>query len=252
MDKMNHISALIVDDQQDCIDMLQDELVQHCPDIDIVGTSQTILDAYKQITEKKPQLVFLDIDLGKQTSFELLELLKPVQFKVIFVTGHNDFAIKAIKYAALDYILKPFSGMDIVTAVELVKQTISSQVNFSLLQQHISGKTIIPKLAVSTGQTVELVDVSDITYAEADKNYTMLFTKDQKHVISKNIKELELLLEDQGFYRPHKSFLVNINHIKNFSTKEGGYITMPDKTQIPISQRKKQQFLEMMAKLYKH
>lgn len=248
---MTNMKAIIVDDQKDCIDLLSAELQQHCPEIELVGVSQSVADAFQQINEKKPDLVFLDIELGTHTSFELLDFFHPVFFKVIFVTAYNEFAIKAFKYSALDYILKPFSSLDVLSAVELAKRNRMGGQAISLLKEQLLTHTIIPKLAVSTNQKVELIDLKEIIYFEADKNYTVLYTKVGKHVISKNIKELEMLLEYQGFYRPHKSFLMNLNHIKSYVTTDVGAITMSDGTMIPMSQRKKQPFLEVMSKLYR-
>lgn len=248
---MRNIRTIIVDSRLHHVQALSHELKEHCPDIEIIGSSQSVLEAFKQINDKKPDLVFLEIELGTHTSFELLELFKPVFFKFIFVTANPSFAIKAFKYQAVDYILKPFSSLDVISTLELVRKNRRHQWQDLCLKEQVLFPSIIPKLAVNTNQKVELVAVADIVYFEADKNYTQLYTQQAKYVISKNIKELEMLLENQGFYRPHKSFLIHINHIKHFTTKDSGFITMSNDTTIPISQRKKQPFVEMMTKLYR-
>lgn len=240
------IRAIIVDDEDDAINTLVRELNDYCPEIEIVGKANTIKEAYTQIKKKQPQLLFLDIDLGEKTSFELLDLFQEINFQIIFVTGHNEFAIKAIKYSALDYILKPVSGAELVPAIQKVTKVKRGEISFGLLKQQIEEQKIANKIALQIGSNIQLQDVEDILYCKSEGNFTSVVTSTLNMLVSRSLKELDFLLAQHQFYRVHRSFLININHIKTYVATDGGYILMQDKKPIPISKRKKEDFLQLL------
>ena len=248
---MQNITAILVDDEQSAMQTLEHELYLNCPEITVLDRAFTVQEAHQKIKKHRPQLVFLDIDLGKHTSFELLETLSPIQFKVIFVTGHNEFAIKAIKFSALDYLLKPVSGLDLIKAVERVKQTMTTELNYNLLKQQINEQKIAQKIALNLGDKMLLVNTSDIVYLESDGNFTWVhMSNGSKHYASRSLKEFDQLLNTQGFFRTHKSFLINITHIQSYAQKDAYEIVMSNQKKVPLAQRKKTPFLDMMNSLF--
>jgi len=246
MSATDKIQAVIVEDEKEAIQSLMGELNLNCPDVEVVKTGSTVEEGYRAIKEVNPDLVFLDIDLGERSSFEILDLIDTIDFQVIFVTAHNDFAIKAIKYSALDYILKPAGGTDLIQAVNRVKQKINKTESFSLLKEQIVNQTFSKKIALQTGEKIELVNIYDIHYCESDGNYTRVITGDKKLYVSRSLKDLDFLLSSHGFYRTHRSFLVNPQKIKSYVQSDGGYILMEDGKDVPISKRKKEDFLQTL------
>lgn len=244
--ELSKIKTILVDDEQVALDSLTHELTLNCPEVEIVGVAKTIEEAYQKINKHQPSLVFLDIDLGERSSFELLDLFNEISFQIIFVTGHNDFAIKAIKYSALDYILKPATGIDLIASVQRVKRNINKSESFNLLKEQIKEQKISNKIALQIGDKIVLINVSSILYCESDGNFTKVFLENEKLYISRNMKELEFLLQSQGFFRIHRSFLINLDQIQSYNQSEGGYIVMNNGKDIPISKRKKESFLKML------
>ncbi|MCI5054528.1 MAG: LytTR family DNA-binding domain-containing protein [Flavobacteriales bacterium] len=249
---MNRLKCVLVDDEPDAIETLSIQLSHVDKDIEIIGTFNDISSAFKGISELQPDLVFLDIELGSETSFELIELFDEINFKIIFVTGHNAFAIKAIKFSALDYLLKPVRSVELIEAISKAKKTIFNKESYDLLKDQIRQQKLSPKIAINTGDEVVLLNIKDILRCEADKNYTWIYTNTKKYLISKPLKEYDFLLNEHGFYRSHKSHLISLDQITSFTHKDGGYIVMKDDSEVPIAQRKKADFLEMMNRLFKY
>jgi len=247
------ITTIILDDENDAIKNLQNVIKKYCPEIKILKTCNTIEDAYRFINEYKPQLVFLDIDLGdNKTSFDLLSLFNPVFFKIIFVTAYHDFALKAIKFSALDYILKPFAQTEVLQAIEKVKKNVFTTESLDLLHTQIKKNKLSDKIALNLGNSIEIIDINDIINIEASKNYSIVTTiKKEKLLASKLLGEFEELLKDKGFYRIHYSHLINIAHIKNYSSSQGGVVIMNNNIELPISDRKKKSFFSKMDELLK-
>jgi len=246
------MKAIIVDDQIDAIKQLEFKLSKNCPDIQILSHCLSIEEAYQKINELKPDLVFLDIDLGENTSFELLNLFREIFFKIIFVTGHDDLAIKAIKYAALGYIVKPVTATDLIEAVENVKKNILNQESFSVLKESVQQKNNdLQKIVLPLGNAYEVVTISEISYLEADRNYTLVYLIDGKKIlVNMVLKSVEELLPVKLFFRVHKSFVVNISYIARFTIKkEGGYINLKNGAEVPVSDSKKQEVSSLIQGL---
>lgn len=241
------IKAIIVDDEKNAVDSLKKDLQLYCSEIEIITTCSNVQDAYREISALKPQLVFLDIDLGKNTSFELLDLFDTIDFKIIFVTGHNDFAIKAIKYSALDYLLKPVNHLELIETIKKIQSTIPNQELYNHLKKQFKEKSLPSTIALNLGNSIEFIETKDILYAKAEGNFSQVVSSNQnEYFVSMPIKELESILEEKGFFRTHKSYLINTHHIKKLSLKENGMIILKNNVEIPLSQRKRQPFIKLM------
>ncbi len=244
--------AVIVDDEQDAIEAIKLILHEHCTDITVVGTAQSVTDGVKVINETNPEIVFLDIEMPPGNGFDILEQIPNRNFNVIFVTAYNQYAIKAFKYSAIDYILKPIDIDDLINGVNKLKRLQVSQDKVEekinvLLQNIKSDKP--DKIALSTSESIEFVHISDIIQIQAEGSYSTLMLLDQTQLlVSKNLGEFESLLEDHPFFRTHQSHLINLMHVKKV-TRYGNEVVMDDGSVAFLSRRKKNQFLELMSRM---
>lgn len=239
------IKAIIVDDQTDAIEMLQWKLEKTQLNIKISATATTIEEAYKVIIEHQPELVFLDINLGDQTSFELLDLFDTIFFKIIFITGHDEYAIKAIKHAALDYILKPPSVTELITAIQKAQKSLANEQNYQLLKEQLNSKSTDPeKIIIDTGSKTFLVTIKEIVRCEVSDNYvTIHLINTAPILVIMQLKNVEALLPPTGFIKPHRSHLVNKDYILSID-KSKNCILLTDQTEIPISLARKKTLLK--------
>ena len=244
------IKIIIVEDEKPIIETISEIIQNHCIDVELIGVAQNISSAKKLIQKTKPDLVLLDINLTDGTSFELLEQLEDIDFKIIFITAFEEYAIKAIKLSAIDYLVKPLDPVELINAIEKAK-AIASQNNNELklkaLLSNISNIADKPKkIVLKTAESVYLIDVKDIIRCEYDGAYTRFYTNDGKKIlISKVLKDYEELLQECGFMRIHKSHIINLNFIDRFEKADGGYLILKDQSSIPVSVRKKD-------RLFKH
>jgi len=247
------IKAVIVDDSPEARESLSADLKRWCTDVQLIGQAGSMAEGLKMLRELQPDVVFLDIDLGDGTGFGLLEQLGETETKVIFTTGMDNFGIRAIKFSALDYLLKPVDPDELVSAVEKLsqekrKQSISE--NLKLLSEHFrsSGTTTLKRIALNSADRVQVVNISDIIRCESERNYTTFFLRDKKQiVVTKTLKEYEDLLEPSGFVRVHHSHLINLEHLKEFIKHDGGYALMDDNAHVPVSVRKKEDLLKALG-----
>ena len=226
-------------------------LAEYFPDIRLAGTAHSVSSGLDLIREQNPDLVLLDIELNQEKGFQILQELKPYRFKVVFITGHDSFAIKAIKFSALDYILKPVNETEfqqaIQQAVELIEQQEGSQTQVDVLMDSYRREKQSKKLVIRTSDSLHVVDISDIYFCKSDNSYTTFYLNgNEKIVVSKSLKDYEGLLKEFGFFRSHQSFLVNLNHIKKVDKSDGGFIIMKNKMQIPVSQRQMKRLLALL------
>jgi two-component system LytT family response regulator len=249
------LKAVIVDDELDAIESVKLILQENFPDISIAGTAQSVKQACEVIVDANPDIVFLDIEMPDGNGFDVLEKIQVRNFNVIFITAYNQYAIKAFKYSAIDYVLKPIDIDDFINAIEKIEQNTSDnhivEDKIDVLLENING-TKPEKIALSTLESIEFVKISEIIKIEAEGSYSTLKFIDQTElVVSKNLGEFESLLEDHPFYRPHQSHLINLLHVKKV-TRLGNEIVMDDGSVAFLSRRKKNQFMELMSSMVQH
>lgn len=246
------IKAILIDDERNSIEMLEWLIQNHCPDIKIVATCDSGEKGIEAIREWKPDVIFLDIQMPKMNGFDMLERIRDIDFEIVFHTAYDQFAVKAFKYAALNYLLKPVDPDDLIDTVNRLKHKLSapSKEQMELLFQHLMHReNPAGRIALSTGDGLIFVQTKDITYCKAESNYThVVMANSQKILVAKTLKEIDDTLSGKDFFRAHHSYLVNINHISRFVRGDGGYILMPDNTQITIARSKRDEFFQLFAK----
>ncbi len=248
------IKAVIIDDEPAMQEVSSLLLSEYFPDIEQVGIANSIKSGVDLILEQNPDLVLLDIELTDGNSFQILQKLKPYNFKVVFITGHNSYAIKAIKFSALDYILKPVNEIEfqqaIQRAVEQINTNTDSTMQTEVLMDSYKKETQSKKLVLKTTESLHIIDISDIQFCRSDNSYTTFYLIDgEKIVVSKSIKEYSELLNEYAFFRPHQSYLVNLNHVKKIDKSDGGFIIMKNKKEIPVSIRQKKHLIKLLEEL---
>ncbi|MBC7885113.1 MAG: response regulator transcription factor [Saprospiraceae bacterium] len=237
------IKAIIVDDEQASIELLQWLIGQYCPDITELRSARSVKAAVELISEFEPDIVFLDINMPHQSGFDLLTTVENWNFEVIFTTAYNEFAIQAIRFSALDYLLKPIDETDLKKAVERfqakrVYAPAGQELYRNFIQNISQGKKEKFKLALSDTKEVKYIQIEEIVRLQSESNYTHIFYEPNKVFFSaKTLKEYEVMLHGQGFLRVHKSHLVNPLHIKAFDKQ--GYLVLSDGSKIEVSRRKR-------------
>jgi two-component system LytT family response regulator len=242
------INAIIIDDEQHAIENLKFELNQHCPAVNIIAESTNSKDAIKLINNLRPDLVFLDIEMPWMNGFDLLQKVTHLDFDLIFVTAYDKYAIKAFKFSAIDYLLKPVSGEDLklsMTRVLKKKSKFNNQ-HLETLLQNLKHEKVNPleKIVLPTMNGLEFIQVDDIIRCESDSNYcNLVLLNDRSIYLAKTLKEIESLLVDHNFIRVHQSHLIAEKYITKYLNTDGGYIVMINGDKLPISRIKKNQFL---------
>lgn len=246
------IRALIVDDEKNNRENLNALISEYCPNVEIVGLAESADSAYKLIESEHPDLVFLDIRMPEKSGFALLRSLNEITFEVIIVTAYHQYAIQAIKFCAIDYLLKPIDISELKKAVDNVARRMGQKYENDRLRQlveHLSHPRLPEKIGLAGQQKVDFVEIARITRCEADNNYTHVFLESgEKELISKTLKEFEELLKDHGFIRVHQSHLINTAHIQSYQKRDGGYLKMMDQTIIPISRSRKPEIRALIRK----
>lgn len=238
------IRAVIIDDIPEAISVLKADLENYCVNIEVVGSAEGVVTGAKLIKEIKPDLVFLDIQMKDGSGFDLLEILGDVNFKLIFTTASDEYAVKAFKFAAVDYLLKPIDPDELMDAVSRVEGQDKPAQRIDLLKENfVKAK----RIALNTLQKIHIVNVEEILRCESNINYTMFyFTDGTKLLVTKTLKEFDNLLSGHNFIRVHQSHLINTSFIKEF-LKSDGVIVMKDGTKVPVSTRKKEVLMEMIS-----
>ena len=244
------IKAIIIDDETDCCETIAELLQTHCPEVEVTGIYHNGAEALPAILQHQPDLVFLDVEMPKMNGFEMLEQLTQVNFDIIFTTSYDQYALKAIRFSAIDYLLKPIDRNELQKAVQKIMQrsqrTISKQVEILMQRIHQPAKSI-SKIALPTMEGLQMIPVDSIISCESDGNYTTLLLKTrQKLVVSTSLKEMEEVLEDYSFVRVHRSYLVNLNEVEKYVKGEGGYLVMSDGSSVDVSRNKKEILLRKL------
>ncbi|TDX84849.1 LytR/AlgR family response regulator transcription factor [Epilithonimonas xixisoli] len=252
------IKAVLIDDDGNLREGMKMMINLYAPEIQIVGEADSVKTGTELMETAKPDIAFLDILMNDGTGFDILEKLNEkfgnVNSHIIFITAHEEFAIKAFRFSALDFLLKPVNPEELQSVLKKIKNVIHQNRdsrNIGLLLENIQKKSEgFKKIALSTSEGIHLFEIKDIIRCESEDNYTKFFIKNHKPVmISKTLKEYEEMLKDQGFERIHQSHLINLNELKSYIRKEGGFVIMSDDSQLPVSQRKKERLQELISKL---
>lgn len=240
----NMIRTILIDDEPDSVQLMRLHIEKHFPQLDIVGTFNSSTKALQEVTSLQPDLLFLDIEMPLINGFDLLEKLMPVEFSVVFVTAYNDFAIKAFRFNALDYLVKPVNIeelREVVTKVE--KRHHIQRDQLQVLQQQFK-KGSITKIAIPSQTGVTFIDLKDIVLIEAKSNYSDLVLIDKRRIlVSKTLKDIQFVLEQQQFLRVHRQYIINLNEVKHFNRNES-LLTMTSGDVLPVSRLQKDKLIE--------
>ena len=250
----SQINAIIIEDEKRSRETLHGLLRLYCTNVNIVAEAEGIQSGKELIDLHKPDLIFLDIQMPDGSGFKLLEMFEKIDFGIIFTTAYDQYAIRAIRYSAIDYLLKPIFPDDLIAAVDRAAQILrfgGYKENVDTLLNNINKPPgDLPKIVLSTAEQIHVIRIKDIIRCEADNYYTLFFFMDgTRLMVSKTLKENEEMLSEFSFIRPHKSHLVNAVYIKTFNKQDGGYIVMTDGSHVPVSRRKKEKMLEIINNL---
>lgn len=247
------IRCILIDDETNSLEMMEWLLKTYCPQITVEAMCDSAQLGIEAIRRHKPDVVFLDIEMPHMNGFDMLEQFDTLDFDVVFCTAYDQFAIRAFKYSALNYLLKPVDPDDLQETVRRIesRQTAPTRAQIELLMQGLQQvqKPGVSRIALTTGDGLLFVSTSDILYCQAESNYTSVVLADgKKIVVSKVLKDIEEALSGADFYRVHNSFLVNINRIQKFVRGDGGYVVMEDGADISISRSRRQEFMDRFSK----
>ncbi|MCK5838953.1 MAG: response regulator transcription factor [Bacteroidales bacterium] len=249
------LKAVIIDDEHDAVNFISSLIKEYCPEIEVAGTGHSAIEGIKIIRDTNPDILFLDVEMPHGSGFDLLENFPKKTFDVIFITAFNHYAINAIKFSAIDYILKPININEFLEAVKKVEtsrsEKMNKEINFEALFENIRA-ALPSKLGIPTSNGMEYLNTKDIVRIEADRSYSRFFLIDGKqYLVSRNLKEYQELLSGRNFFRSHNSHLINLDYVKKYYRHDGGYIEMIDGSTIGISRNKKDLFLTQMARFTK-
>jgi len=242
---MELLKCLLVDDEHDAIENLQRVLERHCTEIHISASARNGKDALKILNTHKADILFLDIQMNNETGFDLPEMLTDFSGSLIFVTAFDEFGLKAIKFSATDYLLKPVDPAELQRAVEKSrkkKALESIQQQIAMLLQSVTNQSTQQqkKIALADADEIRYATIDEIVYCRSDNSYTTFFMRDgQKLMVSKPLEDYESLLSPYGFVRTHQSYLVNKYRIRSYKKVDGGYLVMEDKSEVPLSRQRK-------------
>lgn len=252
------IRAILVDDEISGIKMLEKAIANKCPEVNVLAICKDAEEAKFSILSLKPDLVFLDISLPGKSSIDMLAELREIKFQIIFVTSYNQYITQAFKFSAIDYLLKPLDEDELAGAVNraflrIQEKTLNLQISTLLYNSQKTAVLQDMKICVSSSKGFQLVLLSNIIYCESEGSYTVLhLTEGQKITASKPILDFEQMLEDLYFIRVHRSYLVNINHVKEYIRGEGGQAILSNGHLVEISRRKKEMFIQRIKEQFKH
>ena len=248
------IKAIVIDDEKNALEVLEMQLQQYCKEVLIVAKCNSGEAGINAIKEHQPDLVFLDIEMPHINGFDVLQATKQYDYKIIFTTAYDQFAIKAFKFSAIDYLLKPIDILDLQNAVEKVKKetekfSLEDKVKL-LVEQYQQAPINRKKVALPIGNMLEFFDVDEILRVESDSNYSHIFLTNQKKItLSKTLKDVEENIKGAPFFRVHQSHLINTNLVDKAVKGENAYVVMKDGTTITISRNRKEEFFELFRKI---
>jgi two-component system LytT family response regulator len=244
------LTAIIIDDEQKGRVALKQKLQDYCPDVKLAGEAANGLEGLKLIDKHQPEVVFLDIEMPRMNGFEMLHQVKNKNFHLIFTTAYDQYAIKAIKYSAFDYLLKPVDIEELKSAIDKVQNDKKQHTGQKLevLEQNISTRNPLNKIAIPTLEGLLFFDIAEIIHLEAQSNYTSIYFHHHPRLLaSRTLKEFEDLLPTDVFFRPHHSHLINLKFIKRYIKGDGGQIEMQNGNFVDVARRKKEEFLKVIG-----
>lgn len=245
------IKAIIIDDIEHARNTLKKDLATYIPSIEIIGEAGGVVDGAKLLKRLKPDILFLDIQMQDGSGFDLLDILPEINFKIIFITASDAHAIKAFRYSAIDYLLKPVDPDELKIAIsKFQSSTKNENEKYQLLKESLQNQNKPhTRLALNTQEKINVVNIADIIRCESSGNYTTFYLKENKKLlVTRTLKDYEDLLNQQGFYRVHQSHLINTSFIKEFNKNEDELI-MLDNNRIPVSTRKRTEVIKMLEEL---
>lgn len=247
------IRCILIDDESNSLEMMEWLLKTYCPQVTIEAMCTSADKGEEAIYKYRPDVVFLDIEMPHRNGFDMLEQFDRLFFDVVFCTAYDQFAIKAFKYSALNYLLKPVDPEDLKETIRRIeeKRSVPTREQIEMLMQgiHQAPKPTTSRIALTTNDGMIFISTNDILYCQAESNYTSVVLKGgKKIVVSKVLKEIDEALSGPDFFRVHNSFLINLNHISKFVRGDGGYVIMDDGTSVGISRGRRQEFMELFSK----
>ncbi|HXB12543.1 MAG TPA: LytTR family DNA-binding domain-containing protein [Bacteroidia bacterium] len=248
------LKLVIIDDMKNAREVIESLVKKHCPNIEVAGTADGVQSGIQLIKQCKPDIVLLDIQMRDGTGFDLINKCKPVDFHVIFISAYEEHALKAFKFSALDYILKPIDSAELIDAIKKAENVVASNSrgqNIDILESNYTNESKeTKKIILKTLDSIYALSIKDIVRCEAEVNYTHFFLSDgRKILISKPLKEYDELLSEYGFFRTHQSHLINLDYFERFKKTDGGFAILKDGSVIPVSSRKKDSFLQAIDTL---
>ncbi len=240
------IKVIIIEDEKNAIKTLQSYINKYTSEISILGIANNMKEGIELIKTSKFDLAILDINLGDGTGFNVLEAIEDKDFGIIFTTAYDEYAIKAFKYSAIDYLLKPINPKEFVEAIERYKTNIT---NISNKQLKIARTINNNKIVINSTNEMHFLELDEILYLKSDKNYTDIYIKNQQRITStKTLKFYEQLLSENRFLRIHQKYLVNLNYIRKYLKEDGGYVLLTDNSKLEVSRRKKEDLMDALLK----
>ncbi|WKK87069.2 LytTR family DNA-binding domain-containing protein [Marivirga arenosa] len=245
--------TVIIDDNEPTRKKIKTLLSLYTPEIDIIGEADGVETGFKCINNTKPELVLLDIEMGDGTGFDLLNLYKNPEFVVVFITAHDGYAIRAFQSSAIGYILKPIDSSNLIDTINKAKEQstlLNNELTIQTLLKNTKSNNKLEKLILSDTENFYLIDISDVIRCESESNYTRFHLVDnQRILIAKTMKSYEEILEANGFFRVHRSHLINLNYFTRLDKKDGGTIFLKDGSDVPLATRRKNLLIEALSKL---
>lgn len=246
------IKAIIIDDDPLVRELITKTIESYCPNVSIVASAENVQSGVSTINEFEPDLVLLDIKMPDGSGFDLIKHFDKPDFKVIFISGYMEYAIKGYKFGAIDYILKPIDEEELSLAINRADDVIrfEEKLNFKAMEENIKSLNKSDKIILKTSEHIHLINTIDIIRIEADGNYSTFFIEDgRKVIVSRAIKEWEEMLIDKGIHRIHKSHMININKLSYFDKSDSGDVIMSDGSVVPVASRKREMLLDLFDSL---
>jgi two-component system LytT family response regulator len=243
-------SIVVIDDETRAREAIIDILNLSNTDLQIVGQADSVESGYLVIKEKKPKLVLLDINLPDGSGFDILKKFEHIDFKIIFITAHEEYAVQAFKFSAVDYILKPIIAGELLAAIDRAFKEIIKEDTELKLGALLSNLDKVKKIVLKTAESIHLINIKNIIRCESDVNYTHFYLDNgEKLLVSRTLKEFAELLEPTGFFRTHQSHLVNLDHVIRFDKMEGGHLVLADDSIVPVSSRKRETLFKVFEQM---